>query len=562
MPTPMIKSFAKKSGKTVQEVDKLWKQLRAEYGDDYKRIVGSLKKILNINESFEINKYLKKEYSMIKLKSLEEVLESQMDEEVKVTTQYVVSYFKQIQKIIGAKGFDISSVDSKGLWYVTFNSPKIFDKDIILGFKNIEGKKVGAAKLIGYGFPNDKFYPVPSKLTSIKDIKKYATVMKNSKGSSKTLTQLSNSASNSNVGIGLSSVSKYKKGTFGYWWTVENGNDDIIGQVYKGNLICRDNKLTSLEGCPKEIDGKFDCSGNNLTSLEGAPEIVKGDFNCVVNYLTSLEGAPEIVKGDFDCTDNKLTSLKGAPEKVYGWFYCGKNSKKFTDEDVRKVSDVKGEIIVESLNEEEYKDFFNKLLKKYDVKSPDELSDADKKKFFDEVNKGWTSKAEKNNESVSKYKKGTFGYWWTEEEGNDDIVGQVYTKTINCSNKHITSLEGSPKEVDGNFNCSDNYLTSLEGCPQTVKGNFICDYNKLTSLEGAPTLVTGDFICGHNPRNFTDSKVKNVSVVKGNIVTESEDLSIKALYELSKGNSAEFINIVKDAIFVAVSKNDKYPKSK
>jgi len=52
------------------------------------------------------------------------------------------------------------------------------------------------------------------------------------------------------------------------------------------------------------------------------------------------------VKGDFNCSDNNLTSLEGAPKYV-GWdFYCRRNKKKFTEEEVRKVSEVKGKIIV------------------------------------------------------------------------------------------------------------------------------------------------------------------------------------------------------------------------
>lgn len=47
----------------------------------------------------------------------------------------------------------------------------------------------------------------------------------------------------------------------------------------------------------------------------------------------------------------------------------------------------------EWLNEKEgketYKDFFNKKLEKYGVKSATELSGEDKKKFFDEVDAEW-----------------------------------------------------------------------------------------------------------------------------------------------------------------------------
>ena len=57
----------------------------------------------------------------------------------------------------------------------------------------------------------------------------------------------------------------------------------------------------------------FDCSFNKLTSLEGAPKEVGRDFGCSHNNLTSLEGAPKEVGGDFNCSDNKLSSLDGRP---------------------------------------------------------------------------------------------------------------------------------------------------------------------------------------------------------------------------------------------------------
>ena len=129
--------------------------------------------------------------------------------------------------------------------------------------------------------------------------------------------------------------------------------------------------LTSLEGAPKEVGGDFDCDFcksltslkgapekvgkdfycgycNSLTSLEGAPEKVGKDFYCgYCNSLTSLKGAPKVVSWNFNCHNcTSLTSLEGAPEKV-GWnFNCIHCKAEFTEEDVKKVSNVKGTIDV------------------------------------------------------------------------------------------------------------------------------------------------------------------------------------------------------------------------
>jgi hypothetical protein len=69
---------------------------------------------------------------------------------------------------------------------------------------------------------------------------------------------------------------------------------------------------------------------------------------------------------------------------------------------------------------------------------------------------------------------------------------------FDCSYNDLTSLEGGPKEVGGYFDCSGNKLTSLKGSPEKVEGYFWCKYNELTSLEGAPWQIDGLFDCRGN----------------------------------------------------------------
>lgn len=57
MPASIIKSFAEKSGKSEKEVEELWnkaKEIASENNQDnnYDYIVGILKKMLKINETF------------------------------------------------------------------------------------------------------------------------------------------------------------------------------------------------------------------------------------------------------------------------------------------------------------------------------------------------------------------------------------------------------------------------------------------------------------------------------------------------------------------------------
>ena len=114
-----------------------------------------------------------------------------------------------------------------------------------------------------------------------------------------------------------------------------------------GYFNCSNLDLISLKGAPQEVRGDFYCSGcEYLTSLEGAPKKVSRCFTCSgCNVLTSLKGAPKEVGGAFYCLYCRhLNSLKGAPKKVGGDFNCYGCAGKFTIEDVKKVSNVRGEI--------------------------------------------------------------------------------------------------------------------------------------------------------------------------------------------------------------------------
>jgi hypothetical protein len=85
----------------------------------------------------------------------------------------------------------------------------------------------------------------------------------------------------------------------------------------------------------------------------------------------------------------------------------------------------------------------------------------------------------------------------------DDVVLKIFPKLYFfdrrfLENKQLTSLQGSPKEFDGDFECRYNKLTSLEGAPEKVDGDFNCEHNQLTSLKGCPQKVFYHFDCSHN----------------------------------------------------------------
>ena len=121
-------------------------------------------------------------------------------------------------------------------------------------------------------------------------------------------------------------------------WTKE-------GWVSRRHIELINCKLTRLPKF-KKVGINFECANNQLTTLNGSPEKVRGAVYCHMNKLITLEGSPKEVGGNFVCSNNELISLKGAPKTVGGYFDCSNNAKKFTEEEVRAICDVKGDIFV------------------------------------------------------------------------------------------------------------------------------------------------------------------------------------------------------------------------
>ena len=113
-----------------------------------------------------------------------------------------------------------------------------------------------------------------------------------------------------------------------------------------GDFYCDYNDLENLVGAPLEVTGDFHCEYNSsMIAPEGAPKKIDGKFVCYKNNLETLEGLENTtILGDFWCNSNNLYSLKGAPKEVGGRFICSNNPKKFTEDEVKSVSNVKGKI--------------------------------------------------------------------------------------------------------------------------------------------------------------------------------------------------------------------------
>lgn len=103
---------------------------------------------------------------------------------------------------------------------------------------------------------------------------------------------------------------------------------------------------------------------------------------------------------------------------------------------------------------------------------------------------------------------------------NGLFVFGVIHGCVDFEGTQISSLEGSPREVQGFFDCSYcPNLTSLEGSPDFIRDSFYCTSNsKLKSLKGGPKHVGQGFHCTDCGKQFTVKDIKNAKIiVKGGI---------------------------------------------
>ena len=97
---------------------------------------------------------------------------------------------------------------------------------------------------------------------------------------------------------------------------------------------------------------------------------------------------------------------------------------------------------------------------------------------------------------------------------------QKYIGDIDCSGEGLTTLDGTPKEINGNFDCNSNKLTTLKKGPEKVSGSYNCNNNNLTNLEGISKEIGSYFSCTKNKKKFSKDTIKKMSKIKGTIINE------------------------------------------
>ena len=92
---------------------------------------------------------------------------------------------------------------------------------------------------------------------------------------------------------------------------------DRLGFVKGGNLVAQKLNITSLKGCPDDVNNFF-VQNNLIDSLEFFPKNVQGHINLSGNKITSFKGLPRLTMGALRIAYNPITSFDGCPKDIGG----------------------------------------------------------------------------------------------------------------------------------------------------------------------------------------------------------------------------------------------------
>lgn len=126
---------------------------------------------------------------------------------------------------------------------------------------------------------------------------------------------------------------------------IENKIPFKFGKI-DGDFRISNIPIESLENSPNEVTGTYMITFTNIKTLEGSPRIVGKNFNVDFNrQLISLDGSPDKVGGDYKFFSSwNVRDIKGISPEIGGNVIYSEGYK-FTDDDFRKYSNIKGIII-------------------------------------------------------------------------------------------------------------------------------------------------------------------------------------------------------------------------
>ena len=201
-------------------------------------------------------------------------------------------------------------------------------------------------------------------------------------------------------------------------------------------LNCGGNKLTELDisGC-SELD-TLACSGNQLTELNVSINTKLICLECYGNQLTSLDLSKNTALRRLHCNNNQLTTLDLSKNRALSFLECSNN--------LLTTLDVTGNSILKTLNCMD-----NKL----------------------------TALCVSNNKSVKKI------YCFNNLMTTFDASGCSALEVLSCNNNQLTTLCLSGCSALKELYCTGNQLTSLDLSENTALTALFCYQNRIKGTE-------------------------------------------------------------------------------
>jgi hypothetical protein len=115
------------------------------------------------------------------------------------------------------------------------------------------------------------------------------------------------------------------------------------------------------------------------------------------------------------------------------------------------------------------------------------------------------------------------------------------TGNFDISRAYLTTLVGSPQQVEHNFQCNHNPLTSLEGGPEHVGGFYGCEGNELNlmTLDGLPTYIHGTFFLSiqlHTPSlRLVPQKCRSLTLSGFELIDHVDEILFKCRVSYRNG---------------------------
>ena len=149
----------------------------------------------------------------------------------------------------------------------------------------------------------------------------------------------------------------------------------------------------------------------------------------------------------------------------------------------------------------------------------------DQKDFLDKYTKGgpWSLNPSTGLVDVD-------GDFYCSREGLNDLLGIRFGKAhwnFYCNGNNLTSLEGAPETVGGEFSCYNNRLTSLAGAPETVKGEFSSDGLKIPEGKWSMDTLIKIFLNGTPNQQQLVAPLVDPKVIQQQIDENPEGMLIK-----------------------------------